>query len=253
MKKAICLTAILLAFISLVSCTLPWEADTLQKEEIVYLVKTVTTHLGTGAVIENQYFYDEHGRTAGYHIYQDDIFLSTFEYGYDDNGYLIYERHSSPLVDYVSETFSQVDEHGRPIAQRYVVRYEGAENVRSWTIEYVDENGSYVERTVIDGVELTQSGDYDEYGNLLRTVNSSGMVTEYTNEYDDKDRLSKVITTVSGSSTLLEYEYSEEGNYTIERLYNADNELMRTREFFYSKIPVYRETEETENNNESRG
>ena len=130
MKKTICLMAIILAIImSLCSCALPdlqellpnWQEELLEEEEKeYYLLRTVTTHLGTGAVIENVYYYDEQGRVAGYNIYQDGNFLSTFEYGYDEKGYLIYEKHTSPHVDYVSETFSEVDELGRPIAQRYL-------------------------------------------------------------------------------------------------------------------------------------
>ena len=247
MKRAICLTSIILALImSLTSCAMPnwqellpgWQSSAPEEKEYDYLLKTVTTHLGSGAVIENCYFYDEQGRTAGYYIYQDGEFLSAVEYGYDHNGYLIYEKLSSPHVDYVGETFSEVDELGRPIAQRYVVQYEGEELVRSWTIEYLDDNGSYIERTTVNGVELTQSGDYDEHGNPLCTVSDRGEVTEYTNEYDEDGRLLKVTTTVDGSSTVAEYEYSAEGDYTIERLYDADGELVRTREYFYSELPA---------------
>lgn len=249
MRKRLCLVTVILALaMSLASCAMPdlqalfpRPSEEISEEENkeYYLTKTVTCHLGSGAVIENLYFYDGSMRVAGYHIYQDGNFLSTFEYGYDERGYLIYEKHTSPHVDYVSETFSEVDEQGRPIAQRYVVRYEGEENIRSWTIEYLDENGSYVERTVRDGVELTQSGDYDEHGNLLRTVSDSGEVTEYLNEYDEDGRLIRVTTTLRGSSTVAEYEYSAEGDYTIERLYDAEGELVRTREYFYSDIPSY--------------
>ena len=252
MKKALCLALIALMIMSLPSCAMiDWQMllpdaqeETPEEDKEYYLLRTVTTHLGTGAVIENKYFYDDQGRTAGYYIYQDGIFLSTFEYGYDEKGYLIYEKHSAPDVDYVSETFSEVDELGRPIAQRYVVRYEGEENVRSWTIEYLDENGSYVEHTTINGVERTQSGDYDEHGNLLRTVSDSGEVTEYINEYDEDGRLMRVTTTVYGSSTVAEYEYSSEGDYTIERLYDADGELVRTREYFYSEEPASKPAEQ---------
>ena len=239
MKKTLCLVAVLFVFIiSNVSCAVPES----------YLVKTVTTHLGTCAVIENRYFYDEKGRVAGYRIYQDGDHISTVEYGYDEDGHLVYERLNSPIVDYVSETFSEVDEHGRPTSQRYVVRYDGGEVVKSWTIEYVDENGSYVERTVIDGVELTQRCDYDEHGNLLHTEMSDGVITEYANEYSEDGTLLRVVITVDGSSTVTEYEYSEEGDYTIERLYDSRGELVRTRELFYSKTPPREELKEPENN-----
>lgn len=228
MKKTLCLVLILIAFIAgLVSCAAPKS----------YLAKTVTTHLGTGAVIENRYFYDEQERAAGYRIYQDGDHISTVEYGYDKDGYLVYEKLSSPLVDYVSETFSEVDGRGRPVSQRCVVRYDGSEVVKSWTIEYVDENGSYVERTVLDGVELTQRCDYDAHGNLLRTEMSDGVITEYANEYSEEGVLLRVVITVDGSSTATEYEYSEDGDYTIERLYDSRGELVRTRELFYSKTP----------------
>ena len=249
MKKAICLAIIIFAFaLSLASCALPdwtWilggQESLPEEKEYDYLLRTVTTHLGTGAVIENVYYYDEDGRTAGYYIYQDGEHLSTVEYSYDDNGYLIYERMTSPHVDYVSETFSEVDGQGRPVAQRYVVKYEGEELVRSWTIEYLDDNGSYVEHTILNGVELTQSGEYDEHGNPICTVSDKGEVTEYTNEYDEDGRLIKVTTTIDGSSTVAEYEYSACGDYTIERLYDADGELVRTREYFYSDLPSYEE------------
>ena len=62
--------------------------------------------------------------------------------------------------------------------------------------------------------------------------------------YDDLGRLLRVITTVGGSSTVSEYEYSEDGDYTIERLYDTDGELVRTREYFYSDLPQYEANEQ---------
>lgn len=230
MKKVVLLT-LLTIFLSafLFSC----ETGA---EDKLYIVKQTYTDKSTDMTVE--YFYNEEYKIAKQVTDTGTESSTVSEYGYDENGYQNYQKivADSGLVQ---ELVIKNDSEGRAIENKLTTNYNGNVTETTATIEYIDENGSYIQ-TSTQGVTTTFI--LDNYGNFLSIV-SAGLAEQtvtYENEYEGDLLMSAKITTVTKNKTTVQtekYEYDKQGNKIKYEVFDENGNVTVTVTFEYSKNP----------------
>lgn len=230
MKKVVGLTILAVILSSLLfSCGSNEEAN-------LFLVRqTYTDKSGTMTV---SYFYNEEYKIAKQVTDTGTESSTVSEYGYDENGYQNYQKivADSGLVQ---ELVIKNDSEGRAIENKLTTNYNGNVTETTATIEYIDENGSYIQ-TSTQGVTTTFI--LDNYGNFLSIVSSgpAEQTVTYENEYEGDLLMSAKITTVTKNKTTVQtakYDYDKQGNKIKSEIFDENGNITVTETFEYSKNP----------------
>ncbi|MDR2439632.1 MAG: hypothetical protein LBE12_09735 [Planctomycetaceae bacterium] len=75
--------------------------------------------------------------------------------------------------------------------------------------------------------------EYDNNGNLTKGIKPENANANFILKYDAWNRLSSVFES-DGETKIAEYEYNALNYRTIKRIYNSNNELIKTHEYFYN-------------------
>ena len=230
MKKVVGLTILAIILSSLLfSCGTNEEAN-------LFLVRqTYTDKSGTMTV---SYYYNEEYKIVKQVTDTGTESSTVSEYGYDENGYQNYQKivADSGLVQ---ELVIKNDSEGRAIENKLTTNYNGSVTETTATIEYIDENGSYIQ-TSAQGVTTTFI--LDNYGNFLSIVSAgpAEQTVTYENEYEGDLLMSAKITTVTKNKTTVQtakYEYDKQGNKIKSEIFDENGNITVTETFEYSKNP----------------
>ena len=230
MKKVVGLTILAIILSSLLfSCGTNEEAN-------LFLVRqTYTDKSGTMTV---SYFYNEEYKIVKQVTDTGTESSTVSEYGYDANGYQNYQKivADSGLVQ---ELVIKNDSEGRAIENKLTTNYNGNITEITATIEYIDENGSYIQ-TSAQGVTTTFI--LDNYGNFLSIVSAgpAEQTVTYENEYEGDLLMSAKITTVTKNKTTVQtakYEYDKQGNKIKSEIFDENGNITVTETFEYSMNP----------------
>ena len=230
MKKVVGLTILAVILSSLLfSCGSNEEAN-------LFLVRqTYTDKSGTMTV---SYFYNEEYKIVKQVTDTGTESSTVSEYGYDENGYQNYQKivADSGLVQ---ELVINNDSEGRAIENKLTTNYNGNVTETTATIEYIDENGSYIQ-TSAQGVTTTFI--LDNYGNFLSIVSAgpAEQTVTYENEYEGDLLMNAKITTVTKNKTTVQtakYEYDKQGNKIKSEIFDENGNVTVTETFEYSKNP----------------
>ena len=229
MKKVILLTLLSLTVALLFS----WGG---KNDEPLYLVKqTYTDRSGT---ITTKYLYNDDYKVIKQQADAGGEASTESEYGYDENGYQNYQKvvAKSGLVQ---EFFMTNDSQGRVVARRIVTNYNGKVTETTSSLEYIDDNGSYVETSSSGAVNTFT---FDEHGNFLSIVSSglSEQTVTYDNKYENDLLIEAKMTTATKNKTVkqsVKYEYDRHGNKIKSEVFDENGNVTVTETFEYSSKP----------------
>ena len=230
MKKIATLT-----LISIILSSLLFSCDTGKKNEF-YLVKQ--TYTDKGGTLTVEYFYNDDYKIIKQVSDTGKDSSTVSEYGYDENGYQNYQKGVSES-GLIQEVFMTNDSEGRVTEQKIVSNYNGSTTETVSTIEYIDDNGSYIQ-TSTSGVITTIT--LDEHGNFIsiKTTGVTEQTATYENIYEDGLLTEAHITTVTKAKTTnktVKYEYDKHGNKIKSEIFDEHGNVTVTETFEYSSNP----------------
>lgn len=219
MKKCLCLTLALLLLLGLTACA--------GKEDVEYYVTKRFVVYDTGDTNLIEYTYDDQWRPLGSKTLLNDVFASSVENVYNEDGTEVTVTTRSAIYDGDTTVVHQkFDEKGRlELAQTLE---EGA--VQASTQYFYDDKDRLV-KTIGSAADteyqVTTERTYDDMGNLLTFSTDTGLYASHTDyTYDSKGRcLSRH--DYQGQELTGYVEYTWEGNTQYGSIYYPDGSLQK--------------------------
>ena len=224
-----------LTILAIVLSTLFFSCRTEENADFYLVKQTYTDKSGTTTV---SYLYNEEYKIIKQVTDTGKDSSTVSEYEYDENGYQNYQKivANSGLIQ---ELFTKNDSEGRAIENKLITNYNGNITEATTTIEYIDENGSYIQ-TSSQGVVITFT--FDDYGNYLSIVSSGAaeQTITYENKYEGGFLMNARITTVTKNKTVVQtakYAYDKQGNKVKSEIFDENGNVTVTETFEYSNTP----------------
>lgn len=230
MKKTLAFLILLCALL-LVACNPSGDSET----NAFILSETETTYKTNGDIIVMKYEYNG-DLPIKIKTFKNDILNTVTEMKYDENGFMNYSKQTLESNGFIAEVFYENSSDGKPLTKKYSSSQGDNTTETIWQLEYTDENGSYIEKATVSGIERTQNYSFDEQGNPTKFISANGQTTFYSNKYDDEGNLYEVKITIVGLGVqTIKYEYNEDGMLAIENTYDEDGTLIITKTYSYVK------------------
>ncbi len=214
-----------------------------EKDTLWYLVKTETQY-NSDYKEEVKYFYNDEGKLSSKEYYENGVLSAEEVNRFDEIGVHNYTKKTEKDHSGVTESYFTRDTYGRVLTQKDIVSKGNETQQFESEFKYIDDYGSYTERTV-DAVGVVGKAEYvfDEKGYLTKIVYLiTGYTVNYFNTYDEKGRLTEQSDDLSEESIIRRFEYDENGNLKSESVFASDGKLLRSTDYYYSeqapKAPV---------------